>query len=108
MPTRLPGAPFVTLSARLPSRHRQDGAISRQGHANAAGKRRFGGLTSCSRFPPAPLTGPAVSPAEGLGCAASSPFTFRGVSHMSDLLFVGLTVVVFAVIGLVAKGVDRL
>jgi hypothetical protein len=32
----------------------------------------------------------------------------RGVSHMSDLLFIALSIAVFALVGLVAKGVSRL
>ncbi|GAA1905327.1 hypothetical protein GCM10009753_39820 [Streptantibioticus ferralitis] len=31
-----------------------------------------------------------------------------GVSHMSDLVFIGLTIVAFALIGLAARGVGRL
>ncbi|MEF9901991.1 hypothetical protein [Streptomyces sp. P9-A2] len=34
--------------------------------------------------------------------------TLRGAWHMSDVAFIGLTVVVFALIGLAAKGVGRL
>lgn len=34
--------------------------------------------------------------------------TLRGSWHMSDVAFIGLTVAVFALIGLAAKGVGRL
>jgi hypothetical protein len=37
-----------------------------------------------------------------------SLFSLRGVSYMPDLAFIVLIVAVFAVIGLVAKGVERL
>lgn len=34
--------------------------------------------------------------------------TLRGASRMSDIVYIGVTVVVFSLIGLVAKGVGRL
>jgi hypothetical protein len=34
--------------------------------------------------------------------------TLRGASHMSDVAYIGLTIVVFALVGLAAKGVGRL
>jgi hypothetical protein len=38
----------------------------------------------------------------------SPPVVVTGVSYMSDLGFIVLVIVVFALIGLVAKGVNRL
>jgi hypothetical protein len=37
-----------------------------------------------------------------------SLLTLRGVSHMPDLVFIVLTVVAFVLVGLIAKGVERL
>lgn len=68
----------------------------------------FPGFDFLQPVPAGPAHRPRRLPDGRARLRGSSPFTFRGVSHMSDLLFVGLTVVVFAVIGLVAKGVDRL
>jgi hypothetical protein len=34
--------------------------------------------------------------------------TLRGVSHMPDLVFIVLIVVAFVLVGLIAKGVERL
>ncbi|MEZ0070413.1 hypothetical protein ABIA32_006466 [Streptacidiphilus sp. MAP12-20] len=36
------------------------------------------------------------------------PYHSRGASHMSDVLFVGVTVVVFVVLALIVKGVEKL
>lgn len=38
----------------------------------------------------------------------TSLMTLRGASRMSDIAYIGLTVVVFALLGLAAKGVGRL
>lgn len=58
------------------------------------------------RLPPEPLlTWPNPPQA---GPSGYFPITVRGVSLMSDLAFIVLTVVVFAVLGLVAKGVEKL
>ncbi|MGW3566316.1 hypothetical protein ACWDSL_20980 [Streptomyces sp. NPDC000941] len=52
----------------------------------------------------APVTADNRPPRRGSGPLT----TFRGAAQMPDLLFIAVTVVVFAVIGLVAKGAGRL
>ncbi|MFD7947489.1 hypothetical protein [Streptomyces sp. NPDC059744] len=43
-----------------------------------------------------------------MGRTGLPPMILRGASRMSDVAYIGLTIVVFALIGLAAKGVGRL